>query len=84
MSKYAKPKKEEIMAEVSFDNGKNWFAPEETECLRAEIEQVGWDVVVSYMDDEAREKCHSVSDAEDDAEFLSDYLRMTDEDLIIG
>jgi hypothetical protein len=36
------------------------------------------------MDDDARERCHMESDATDEAEWLADYLRMADEDLVIG
>jgi hypothetical protein len=76
------------MAQVSFDNGCNWYDPandpEDLEEVGRHIEEIGMDIIAGYMDNETCERCVSVSDAETDAEWLADYLRMAKEDLIIG
>ena len=72
------------MALISFDNGTTFFGPEDADEIREGIEEVGWETIVERMDDETRERCNMESDATEEAEWLCDYLRMADWDLVIG
>ena len=72
------------MAQISFDNGVSFCNPEDVDGLRDGIACVGWDTIVERMDNETRERCHMKNDTTDEAEWLCDYLRMADEDLVIG
>jgi hypothetical protein len=72
------------MARISIDNGNSYIDHNEVAELREAIDYVGWDVIVEVMDDDVRERCHMESDATDEPEWLADYLRMADEDLVIG
>jgi len=65
------------MARISVDNGNTFVSPKEA------IEKVGFDEIVTWMDDETREKVHSM-DFEGDLGFLEKYLEISDHDLIIG
>jgi len=64
------------MARISVDNGNTFVSPAEA------IEKVGFDEIVTWMDDELREKVHSM-DFEGDLGFLEKYLEVSDHDLII-
>lgn len=72
------------MARISIDNGNSYIDHDEVAELREAIDYVGWDAIVNVMDDDARERCHIESDATDEALWLADYLRIADEDLVIG
>lgn len=44
----------------------------------------GWELIVSYMDDEDREEAHSALAPCSELEFLKGYLAFAKEDLVIG
>lgn len=68
--------------EISLNNGHTYMTAEEA---MPEIMERGlWDVVVMFMDDETREKAHSLVAPCPELEFLEKYLELADEDLIIG
>lgn len=68
--------------EISLNNGRAYMTAEEA---MPEIMERGlWDVVVAFMDDETREKAHSLVAPCSELEFLEKYLELADEDLIIG
>ena len=66
------------MARISIDNGTNWISPESA------IEEIGLDTIVNYMDDDTREDAHAELAPCTDLEFLTRYLEIAPEDLIIG
>lgn len=51
--------------------------------VRDEINEK-WNSIVEVMDDEIREKVHREIDTDDNIEFLTEYLRRAEEDLIVG
>ena len=85
------------MAQVSFDNGNTYLDPnddydeiafvvndKDEDGMTDQQREWWWEEIVNHMDDETRERCHAESDAETNAEWLCDYLRMADENLVIG
>lgn len=66
------------MKKISVDNGNTFVTPEEA------IEKVGFEEIVSWMDDDLREDVHSELEPCTDKEFLKRYLELSDHDLIIG
>ncbi len=66
------------MKHISIDNGNSWTTPE------AAIAALGLDVIVNYMDDDTREKVHSELVPCTEVEFLTRYLELANDDLIIG
>jgi sulfite reductase beta subunit-like hemoprotein len=73
-----------MAAEISFDNGNTYYGIEDVQEIAEEVERLGLDTIAAYMDGDTRERCHAESDAETDAEWVIDYLKMAGEDLIIG
>jgi hypothetical protein len=66
------------MKRISIDNGNSWTTPE------AAIATLGLDVIVNYMDDDDRERTHLEMAPCTDLEFLTRYLEIAKDDIIIG
>jgi hypothetical protein len=73
-------KKQEVkkMKRISVDNGRTFVSPEEA------LEQFDLDVIAHYMDDEDREQTHLEMAPCTDLEFLTRYLEIAKDDIIIG
>ena len=71
-------------ARLSVDNGVSYIAADEGDELQAAIDEVGWDTIVSAMDDDAREQAHREVAPCTDLEFLEYYLEIALHDLVIG
>ena len=70
------------MSEISLDNGNTFTSAHEA---MEQIESLGlWDAIVEAMDDELRERVHAELVPCTEEEFLSRYLELSEEDLIIG
>jgi hypothetical protein len=66
------------MAKISIDNGN-------TDCgIKEAISNMDWDIIVSMMDDDIREQVHSELAPCTEEAFLTRYLELAKEDLIIG
>ena len=65
------------MKRISIDNGANYITPEEA------VQSGLWDVIVNFMDDETREAV-AYEGYDDNVAFLTRYLELADDDLIIG
>lgn len=76
--KYSKP------VYLSVDNGATYIAADEDADLQAAIDKVGWDEIVSFMDDDAREKAHGDVSPCTELEYLKHYLEIAPCDLVIG
>lgn len=68
--------------EISINNGHTFITAEEA--MPEILERGLWDVVVAFMDDDVREKAHSLVAPCSELAFLKKYLELADEDLIIG
>lgn len=66
------------MKKISIDNGTTYIEPAEA------IETIGMDAIVNVMDDDLREAVHADLAPCSDVEFLTEYLRRADDNLIIG
>ena len=66
------------MRKISIDNGINFVTPKEA------LEEFGLDVIAYYMNDEDRERTHREIAPCSEQEFLTHYLKIAREDLIIG
>ena len=69
---------------LSVDNGTTYIAADEDAELQAAIDKVGWDEIVSYMDDDAREQAHYDVAPCTELEYLKHYLEIAPCDLVIG
>lgn len=65
-------------AQISVDNGRSWATPEEA------IEEMPWDIIVAAMDDRYREYIHREASPCSELEFLTRYLEVSPENIIIG
>jgi hypothetical protein len=72
------PYDEMTPAQISVDNGNTFVS------AAAALEQVAWDVIVNYMDDDIRQAVHDELAPCSDLDFLNRYLQLSDDDLIIG
>lgn len=63
---------------ISIDNGNTFVTPEEA------IEGMRWEVIAHYMEDDAREQVHYELAPCTNLEFLTRYLKVAKNDLIIG
>ena len=63
---------------ISIDNGAHWTEPAKA------VESVDWDVIVSMMEDEAREQVSAELAPCGNVEFLERYLYVAKNNLIIG
>lgn len=66
------------MKQISIDNGNSWITPQEA------IKGMRWEVIAHYMEDEAREAVHADLAPCSNLNFLTRYLQIADQDLIIG
>ena len=69
---------EDKMKHISIDNGHSYTTVKEA------ITAVGMNVIAQMMDDEVREKVHATFSGTTDEEFVVEYLRISERDLIIG
>lgn len=67
---------------ISLDNGRTWMTAEEA--MDEINERNLWDVIVNMMDDDIREAVSADLAPCTDEEFLADYLRRSDDGLVIG
>lgn len=66
------------MKRISVDNGMRFVTSEEA------LNKFGIDTIALYMDDSRREKVHAELAPCTDVEFLTRYLELSNDDLIIG
>lgn len=66
------------MKRISINNGNTYCSPEEA------INNMNWDAIVNMMDDEIREQVHSELAPCTELEFLTRYLELAEDDIIIG
>ena len=64
--------------QISIDNGNSFVTPAEA------IEGMYWNVIVNAMDDDIREAVHAELAPCTNEEFLTRYLELAPEDLIVG
>ena len=70
------------MTMISLDNGRNYLNAAEA---IGEINARNlWDAVVALMDDDIRESVHDALAPCSNEEFLAEYLRRADNDIVIG
>lgn len=69
---------------LSIDNGMTFITADEDTELQAAIDEVGWEEIVGYMDDDAREKAHRDVAPGTKLEYLKHYLKIAPHDLVIG
>lgn len=70
---------------LSIDNGATFYAASEIPEIMPEINARHlYRQIVNFMDDETREAVHMDLAPCTDAEFLAEYLRRANDDLIIG
>ena len=67
---------------ISLDNGRTWITAEEA--MDEINERNLWDVIVNMMDDDICEAVNADLAPCTDEEFLADYLRRSDDGLVIG
>lgn len=68
----------ESRRKISTDNGHSFCTPEEA------LQEYSLDTIATYMDDDTRERVHYELAPCSDIEFLTRYLELSTEDLIIG
>jgi len=66
------------MKKLSIDNGNSY-----TTKFSKAIKKLGWDTIVNFMDDDIREKATNIAPCTD-REFLIYYLKLANDNLIIG
>ena len=66
------------MKRISVDNGRTFVSPKEA------LERFGLNVIAHYMDDDDRERTHLEIAPCTDLEFLTRYLQIAKNDIIIG
>lgn len=66
------------MAQISIDNGHSYTTPEDA------LQAHSMETIVNYMDDDTRETVHNEIAPCTDIEFLTHYLEIAANDLIIG
>ena len=65
------------MKRISIDNGTNYITPEEA------VQSGLWDAIVNFMDDDTREAV-AWEGYDDNVAFLTRYLELASDDLVIG
>lgn len=74
------------MKQISLDNGRSFMDPDEAlELVNTPDNGVNitWDVIVSFMAESVLEEVHREA-PETELEFLTRYLQLANDDLIIG
>ena len=66
------------MAYISIDNGHSYVDASEA------LEAISLDTMTNYMDDDTREAVHNECAPCTDVEFLTRYLELAPDDLVIG
>ena len=66
------------MAYISIDNGHSYVTASEA------LEAISLDTMTNYMDDDTREAVHNEIAPCADIEFLTRYLELAPDDLVIG
>lgn len=66
------------MRNISIDNGNSFVSVPEA------IAKVSWETIVAFMDDDIRETVHNEIAPCTEEEFLTRYLELAHDDLIIG
>lgn len=66
------------MKKISVNNGLTFVSPAEA------LEKMPFDVIINYMDDDIREQVHRELSPCTEEEFLSRYLELAHDDLIVG
>jgi hypothetical protein len=66
------------MKRISIDNGMTFVSPEEA------LERFDLDTIAHYMDDDDRERTHLEIAPCTDFEFLTHYLEIAKNDIVIG
>ena len=75
--------KENTMSrEISLNNGLTFMSAHEA--MPEIIERDLWDAVANFMDDEIRERVHAEIAPCTEEEFLTRYLELSEDDLVIG
>lgn len=67
---------------ISLDNGHTYLTADEA--INEIMERNLWDAVTMMMDDDLREALHDRLAPCTEHQFLSEYLRLADRDLVIG
>lgn len=80
----AEQRKDEEPAALSIDNGATYIEAGDDDALQSAIDTIGWDEIVSHMDDDAREQAHSDVSPCTELEYLKHYLEIAPCDLVIG
>lgn len=70
-------KGEPTMKRISIDNGHSFVTPEEA------VKAMPWETIVNLMDDETREAVNAEW-IDSEVEFLTRYLELAPDDLIVG
>ena len=73
-----KKKEGSKMKNISIDNGNSFVSVQEA------IAKVSWETIVAFMDDDIRETVHNEIAPCTEEEFLTRYLELAHDDLIIG
>lgn len=66
------------MKQISINNGHSYISPEEA------LKEISIETMANYMDDDAREQTAAELAPCSDVEFLTRYLEIAPDDLIIG
>lgn len=66
------------MARISINNGATYITPADA------LEEISLDTMAEYMDDDTREAVHNEIAPCTDLEFLTRYLELAPDNLIIG
>lgn len=80
----AEQRKDEEPAALSIDNGATYIEADDDDALQNAIDTIGWDEIVSHMDDDAREQAHSDVSPCTELEYLKHYLDIAPCDIVIG
>ena len=76
------------MKKINFSNGSSsyWFSADEAENALSFAKENGisFEAIACVMDDDLRESIHFDLAPCSEAEFLAEYLRRSDADLIVG
>lgn len=69
---------------LSVGNGFSFISADEDAELQAAIDKVGWNTIVNFMDDDAREKAHRDVTPCTDLALLKYYLEIASHNIVIG